>query len=142
MGLSIRFLIGLGEPTQPRSVDVELEARLASALGGPGAYRYPELTITEHRLTQRERRARTILGDAYACGAFFKGQGVWQGAREDSLMFETILDIVPSAIGRRQDAEEAARDVARRLANVLGQDAIGLVFTPVDFELVGVDRAG
>lgn len=137
MGLSIRFLIGLGEPTQPKAVDIDREARDATTWGGDGAYRYPELTLTAHRPTQRERRARTILGDAYECGSFFRGQGVWKGAREDSLMFETILDIDRSAISRREDAEERARDIARRLANVLGQDAIGLVFTPVDFELVG-----
>lgn len=136
MGLSIRFLIGLGEPTTPRTVDTEMEARMA-----PEGYRYGQLVKYKSdpmRQRQRERRAQTILGDAYECGAFFKGQGVWKGAREESLMFETILDIDRSAIKDRQDAEDKARDIAKRLANVLGQEAIGLVFAPMDFELIGV----
>ena len=134
MGLSIRFLIGLGEPSTPRPVNEELEARMA-----PEGYRYGQLgKHNSDPIRQRERRARTVLGDAYECGSFFMGKGVWKGQREPSLMFETVLDVRTSEITRRQDAEDRARDIAKRLSNVLGQDAIGLVFTPVDFELVSV----
>jgi hypothetical protein len=56
--------------------------------------------------------------------------GRWQGQDELTLVWETI----------QEDTEmvrEAARNLAGRLARDGFQESVGLVFTPVLFELVG-----
>jgi hypothetical protein len=110
--LSIRFLIGLGDPT-----DRELEHEWAT------------LTNPDERSALRRVRADSILGRAYDCGGAYFGEGLWRGNVEHCMQFETIVEDQPLA---RNDA----RLVASTLASSLGQDAVGLVFTPVEFEEV------
>lgn len=107
--VSIRFLIGLGERRSSAEILLCAEYR--------------------QRAMDRTMEARRILRDAYSVGDFKHGIGVWRGAEEDSLVFETIQRDSPA--GRTE-----AKAIAQALAVALNQDAIGLVFAPVQFHLV------
>jgi hypothetical protein len=73
-----------------------------------------------------------LLGVAYEAGTVVRASGFWQDRPEPSMTFETI-----------QPDSDSVRMVARQhsamLAGIFGQDAIGLAFSPVTFELHGKD---
>lgn len=110
--VSIRFLIGLGDPSDPSKLRPAQLARPASV-----------------RARMREALAREALAGAYDVGGLYSGEGYWKGTPEPCIMFETIQE-------DSDEVRERARSVARRLRETLEQDAIGLVFAPVAFELI------
>jgi hypothetical protein len=111
--VSIRFLIGLSSPSDR-----------------PPGGTLPLSAIEAYKNEQkRMRKAERYLGWVYTCGGSYKGTGYWNNDKEPCMFFETV----------QQDSihvRRIAREHAQQLAITLEQDAIGLVFTPVDFELV------
>lgn len=104
--VSIRFLVGLASPQDPLD---------------------PAQATLQHK--GRRARVEALLTRAYDVGAFYYGAGVWKGTGEPCLSFETIQ---PDDERER----ERARAIGREIRAELEQEAVGLVFTPVDFELV------
>lgn len=106
--VSIRFLVGLNSPTDPSGLE-------------PFA----------RGVRQDKRRADALryLGSVYAVGGAYSGRGYWQGESEPCLQFETIQTESP-------EARASARAHAANLRGMLGQEAIGLVFAPVELELI------
>jgi len=111
--VSIRFLIGLSRAQDAAECFRTLE------LGPSVAQR------------QRERRAQALsyLGGAYGVGAAYDGRGYWKGESEPCMQFETIQTDSPTV-------RAWARIHAGTLRDMLGQEAIGLVFAPVELELI------
>lgn len=109
--VSVRFLIGLSSPLDP--IDPGARAVLAK---------------------ERRARATELLPRAYDVGAFYYGAGVWKGSGEPCMSFETIQPY--TGCMSREDVARRARGIARELAAELSQDAIGLVFSNVELELI------
>lgn len=107
--LSIRFLIGLRKPGE-----TPLDASRMADSRADAAYRF--------------------LARRYHALGFYRGEGAWKGAGEPCATAEVlIMDATDQAgedVGR-------AQYLARRLADLLGQEAVGLVVTPVRFTLEG-----
>lgn len=115
--ISIRFMIGLGDPSDPRSRKSE---------------EMPREATEQDRVYFRKQLAMDKLRTVYEQGDFKPGRGVWRGTFEESLIFETIQE---DSAQMRQDAQ----GYARALALSLGQDAVALAIAPTDFYLIGQD---
>lgn len=76
----------------------------------------------------RRQRAKDYLSSQYDFGAFYDGTGLWKGQSEPCMMFEVIA---PYCHKTQMDA----RRHASKLAELLLQEAVGLVFTVVEMEL-------
>ena len=81
-------------------------------------------------LTDEEKeKAIEYLANQYQAGGVYEGTGYWRGGEEPCFMFESIVT----------DCEHeriVARMHAKYIADILEQEAIGLVFTPCEFELI------
>jgi hypothetical protein len=88
--------------------------------------------MTEGCANDRADAIRRLLGAAYDAATSYRTLGYWKGAAEPSMVWEVILPDSPTA-------RTVARAHASMLAEVFEQDAIGLAFSPVTFELHGKD---
>ena len=77
----------------------------------------------------RAERVRALIGQAYECVTVALVGGMWRGEGEPTLRIEHI--------GEANESErERARALAREIKAELQQEAVGLTFEPVTFELV------
>jgi len=89
------------------------------------------LSASERRrlVIQRDARVRAIIARGYEAATFARVDGMWRGLSEPTLRIETIQ---PADERER----ERARALARELRAELEQEAVGLTFEPVAFELI------
>lgn len=82
-------------------------------------------------LTRAEvRGAWDYFREQYHCCSKYEGEGSWFGGEEPCM----VLEVVADGTGH---ARSNARIVAGELACRLGQESVGLGFTPTDLELIG-----
>ena len=80
-------------------------------------------------IAARRTLALDSLADSYNALTVTDVLGMWEGVEEPSIKVEVIEP-------RTIENEERARLLARTLREDLNQDAIGLTFEPVTFELI------
>jgi len=77
----------------------------------------------------RAERVRAIIGQAYEYATVALVDGMWRGEGKPTLRIERI--------GEADERErERARAIAREIKAELHQEAVGLTFEPVIFELI------
>jgi sugar phosphate isomerase/epimerase len=77
----------------------------------------------------RAERVRVLVSQAYECATVGLVAGTWKGDAEPTLRIEHV--------GEADESErERARALAREIKAELQQEAVGLTFEPVTFELV------
>ena len=118
--ISIRFLIGLSNSLDIKPLEDSHEHHTAAE----------RAAYIRAREETRRAAAREALSATYRFGAFYDGEGLWQGKREPCMSFEVILADCPQV-------REVARNQARNLARLLDQDCIGVAIAPVQFTTYG-----
>lgn len=80
-------------------------------------------------VVERGERVRVLVSQVYECASIGLVAGTWKGDAEPTLRIEHI--------GEADERErERARALAREIKAELQQEAVGLTFEPVTFELV------
>lgn len=105
---AVRFYVGAGVP------------------GRRGRYRGQPVTIDRDALLAVLERE---IGRDFPAATYFKARGVWQGAREPSIVIEVFQAPVAGSCDRLL---ARATRTAARLARRLGQDAVLVVATAAD----------
>lgn len=106
-------------------MSTHVSIRLLIGLSKPGE----TAEETTCALGHRRSRVHELVGHAFDVGNITYGTGYWKRQTEPSITFETI----------QEDTEEnraVARGLAAYIREALGQEAVGLVFAPVTFELI------
>jgi len=91
--------------------------------------RSPVATNRAEDFEARRTLALDSLSDAYDALTVADVLGMWEGIEEPSLRVELLGEDSP-------EERAKARDIAATLREDLQQDAIGLTFEPVTFEII------